>query len=101
MTDTIFKYEIQLVDGIFTIDMPTPVEPIHLGMQHNKIFLWSEVGSGEVKPVKFFIIGTGHPFPILEENESCEHVGTLVGAEGYFVWHLYTIVEWNFEGDDN
>jgi len=91
----VYKYEVPVVDGIFEIYMPTPIEPLHFGLQRGEPYLWAEVDKfGVQEPVKFFIVGTGHPFPVLGKDENEEYIGTVVGYLGHLVFHLYTVVEW-------
>ena len=107
--NVIYKYKVPIIDGIFNIHMPTPIDPLHfglqsittdVGLQEEIPYLWAKVNKlGEIEPVKFFVLGTGHPFPTLEEREYPEYVGTIVGHRGVYVWHLYTVQEW-VEWDD-
>lgn len=106
----IYKYQISIIDGIFRVYMPTPIEPLHfglqsvttdVGLQEEIPYLWAEVNKlGKTEPVRFFVLGTGHLFPKLEENETAEYIGTIVGHRGVYVWHLYTIVEWDWVEDE-
>ena len=84
MRKKIWKYPIKL--GPQTIDMPKGSVIRHFALQNDIPTLWVEVdSSAELVPRNFIIVGTGHTF----ENTSLTYIGTVVGHEGVFVWHLF------------
>lgn len=83
---TVYKYKLELKDGVQEISMPIGAKVLFFTMQKETPTIWAEVNT-EMKgsQIRAFIIhGTGHP---IGPNEN--YVGTTF--DRVFVWHLYEI----------
>lgn len=86
----IFKYLLQLTDGIQAITMPYNAKVLNVQSQNGIIALWAEVyddNSLTSESDKHFVIyGTGHGMP----DNPGSYIGTV--QLGMFVWHIYEVV---------
>ena len=72
--------------------MPSDAVVLSVGTQNGDIYVWALVNT--TKPMsrkKFFVFGTGHPFP--EGTPPLKFVGTVhmtahIGG-GFLVWHVF------------
>lgn len=85
---SIWKFELEILDEQ-TILMPEVVEWLDTQVQRNKICVWAVVETGSKKTAKrFFIKGTGHPFP--EHNETpMVFLNTVQLDGGDFAFHVF------------
>ena len=82
---TIYKYPIEIQDE-FRIVMPTDSEPLHVGMQGDRPYLWVLVNPmNECIQHQFYLMGTGH----IRKVSQATYVGTFQMAEGRLVFHLF------------
>jgi hypothetical protein len=80
----IFKYNIQVTDGVQTVAIPSRGKILHLGVQNDQICVWVLVNQrAPLEDFKFQVFGTGHT--ISEEMRT--YVGTV--HIGPFVWHVF------------
>lgn len=88
---TVFKYQVALDDEWH--DLPIgPEEVVHVDVQGPgwvgaPVMVWAEVpspASDDRPSIRVRVFGTGHLIPA-----HCEHVGSVVCADGALVWHLY------------
>ena len=92
----IWKYPIDVQDGIIEVLMPKDAEVIHVGTQYDIVCLWvivdTERHGDETK--RFRIHGTGHP---LANNTGTPYsifdtyLGTVQTCNGKFVWHIFEV----------
>ena len=81
---TIWKYEINITDEQ-TIMMPKGSRTLSFQLQNGIPCIWAVVEPNvEKEKRKFFIAGTGNPFP-------CEINAMFIGTiqNNGFVWHLF------------
>lgn len=85
---TIWKYELELTDRQ-PIAMPGLANIVHAGLDPaGHICVWAEVDSEAEKADRWIaIIGTGNPFPKLEEQP--RHLGSVTIPP--FAWHVYEV----------
>jgi hypothetical protein len=95
---TIWKYQLEVTDRQ-EISMPTQAKILTVQTQNNILTLWVEVDTDanygiESRKRVIQIIGTGNPFPPLEQNEERKYIGTCQ-MQGLveFVWHVFEIIE--------
>jgi hypothetical protein len=83
----IFKYKMPIKENVF-MELPMGAQLLDFKEQHNGCYLWAMVDpKANMETVHFRILGTGVEF----DCESMSHVGTLICANGYFVWHLFRV----------
>lgn len=88
--NTIWKYPVSSEDE-FVLDMPAGSIPLSVAIQDGSPFLWAAVNSDgtEWERHRFFLRGTGHPFPDLLLHR---FIGTFQ-IEGFgglgLVFHLF------------
>ena len=88
---TVWKYDIPLMPGEFTLDLPLNSLPLYIAEQDAFLRLWVEVDpSASVVPVRFLRVGTGHPME--HSSEQRRYVGSCLAHGGALVWHLFEIV---------
>lgn len=83
------RYEIPVDDQVHTLELTNPplaVAAKSTGFAAYAVELWSEFNAERaLRPVRFTVIGTGHPVPV-----RAEWVGTCDRLDG-LVWHLYEV----------
>ena len=90
----IFKYEVKIEDEQ-VLALPSDAEILHFGLQSGVPYIWVKLDPKELlnpeKPLnrRFKVVGTGHVF----SDEFTEYIGTVIGHEDVFVWHLFEIKE--------
>jgi hypothetical protein len=82
----IFKYQLPIEDCT-EIDMPKGAKVLCVQVQNEQPFLWAEVlpESGLMKLRRFYVIGTGHPMPVLAKR----YIGTFQLVNESFIGHVY------------
>lgn len=86
MTERIWKFPIPFGDDV-KIDMPKGARIIAVQDQECDIMIWAICDElAEREPVRFVIVGTGHPMPAFQVR----HVGTV--QQGRFVWHVFLVL---------
>lgn len=88
---TIYKYELEVKDGIQEVYMPDAADIIHVGEQNGKICMWAEVDTTNISEQRYFhVIGTGHPIPNTKGIPTRSNwTGTVQMPP--FVWHVYEV----------
>lgn len=84
MRTTIWKFPLQLKDGIQLVAMPKDAVVRRFAMQLETVCFWAEVDPlSDGVQHEFVIVGTGHRLPggLFRYVGSCD--------DGPFVWHLY------------
>lgn len=82
MTNTIYKYPLQLKSGAQEVSMPDGAEILHVADQGGHPTIWALVDTEAKEVVRAFgVFGTGHPCP------DHDYIGTA-HANG-FVWHIF------------
>lgn len=90
MHNTIFKYELNLVDKQI-VNLPDGAKIISAQNQRDKVCIWAMVdGKAIDKPRTMAIVGTGNPLPKINPDQKFEHIDT-VQVYG-LVWHVFEIV---------
>ena len=93
----IFKYKIN-IKSEQVILLPPSAEILHFGLQGGVPHIWAKLDP-ELTTVKRWlkVVGTGHEFEdaftIAGNNHVLEYIGTVVGHESVFVWHLFEMKE--------
>ena len=83
---SVWKFPIKIEDE-FHCDLPLGSKILHVDTQGGEAFIWCLVDpAATVRPVKFLLRGTGHPFKEGVALE-CRHVGTF--QNGALVFHLF------------
>lgn len=84
MSFRVYKYPLELVDGIQDVALPAEAKVLHFAMQGRKPTLWALIEPDDkLVPRGFIIHGTGHPVAA-----GLVHCGTTLAPDG-FVWHLF------------
>jgi hypothetical protein len=84
----IWKFPIGIAD-FMGISMPEQADLLHFGLQDGVPMLWALVDPRAMRLQRQFrLVGTGHPV----EMSNAKYVGTVVGHEGQFVWHLFEML---------
>jgi hypothetical protein len=82
---TIYKYPLAIRDEQ---EIPMPGNPVQfkVGLDPaGELCCWALVDpSEEMKPKRFFVVGTGHPVPA----DAYIWIGTV--QQGRFMWHVFT-----------
>jgi hypothetical protein len=83
----IFKYELKVTDEQI-VKMPADARFYSTGLDPSGVLcLWALVTPGfSEKKVKVFVIGTGNPFPV-EDEDKLDFIGRV--NMGPFVWHVF------------
>lgn len=101
----VYRYEVPIDDQWHTLDLTGPV--LHVGQreaelhQAARLAVWAlhidQQPAGlkvEPKPRTFRVFGTGQPLTTQDNAAyTVEHVATVIGADGYLVWHLFEQIE--------
>jgi hypothetical protein len=86
---TVYKYELEVRDGIQFVTVPRGAKFLHLDHQGNplRISLWFEVDTDEflVHDREFQVFGTGHSLPQI----GWDYRGTTIHLTVGLVWHVY------------
>lgn len=83
---SVWKFTLELSDGVQQVSMPINGDIVHFAMQGDVPCLWAHVDPMAEKETRFFSVhGTGHPLP-----DDPVHHGTC--HHGQFVWHLFETV---------
>lgn len=103
--NSIWKYELKLQDTPIELTMPRGTKILHvglqhevvrLGLQHEVVCLWA-LGNSSSEHVQVTRVirmyGTG--WPISEDILLGAYIGTVLTAEGQFVWHFFDAGERN------
>lgn len=97
----IYKEVLENNTGIVPIKLPyvdakeARENILHLELQHDVPCMWFNVVREKMKEFLIVCIGTGHDWEdkLLRE----EYIGSLVVAEGFFVWHYFLVEAEKFE----
>jgi hypothetical protein len=88
MTTQIWKYTLNGM--VNDIQMPMDAEILTVQLQDGQMFnacIWAKVNpENELEKRQFVVIGTGHSF----DDTNHKYIGTY--QEGFFVWHVFEIV---------
>jgi hypothetical protein len=88
MTTQIWKYTLNGM--VNDIQMPMDAEILTVQLQDGQMFnacIWAKVKpENELEKRQFVVIGTGHSF----DDTNHKYIGTY--QEGFFVWHVFEIV---------
>lgn len=88
MVGKVWKYMIQVTDGIQRVEMPVGARVIHGSLVDQEIAIWVEIDMQELRTTyrSFRVYGTGSYI------KTGTHVQTVV-SEGVspYVWHVYEI----------
>jgi hypothetical protein len=87
---TVWKFELELKDGIQEVIIPQYSQIVAVGNQYNEVVFWAEVQTNNKKVVRRFIVhGTGHPITYPTET----YIGTVSTMinNNYLVWHIYEV----------
>lgn len=81
----VWKFALELEEGVQEIDMPMWSDVVHVAMQHGKPTVWAVVTNPEPKTRRQFIVApTGSE---LMEAEQLAYLGAAF--DGPFVWHVF------------
>jgi len=83
---TIWKYEIPIEDGNFSISMPVGSKILSFQVQKGTPMIWCRVNT-DLDLIKrvFKLYGTGHPF----ENKDGKYIGSIQLYNGDLIFHLF------------
>jgi hypothetical protein len=82
----VFKYPIPIQDEV-QIQMPSTGTILSVQEQHGEVVLWALVDDEKpLTPMKFRVVGTGHP---IEDADDLVYVGSVQQAGGALVWHVF------------
>lgn len=85
----IYKYELNLTDGITEIYMPEPGKILHSDFQGLGLFIWALIDTDKPDTLrKFMVVGTGHLIEI--PDEKLQHISTY--QNGLYVFHTFEIL---------
>ena len=91
MGTTIWKYDLPVQDEVIEISMPVGASPLSVGSQFgdpSSVQLWASVDPDvEPAPLRFWIIGTGHPYP--QTDKTLLFIGTVITSGGSLIWHVF------------
>ncbi len=97
MPHKVFKYPLEVMSGVQTLDIPEDAAILHIGSQDDKIMMWYEVNPAEdIKQSHFRVYATGEPIQKYSTkwgDEYPDHLGTV--QMGKFVWHVYRLYLYN------
>lgn len=85
---TIYKYEVEMVGQVFSINLPLESKILDVQVQGGTPYLWvlhEDVTQPKSKR-HFRIVGTGHGIDPLKK---ITHIGTF--QQPPFVWHLFEV----------
>lgn len=83
MSQTVWKYEFKIVDGLQSREWPEETHSLSVEAQNGRLCLWALVDPAKpLETREFRVIGTGFPIP-----PDHEYVGTAQITP--FVWHLF------------
>lgn len=83
---TIYKYRLEK-SGANLIKMPIGAQPLHVGMQDNKVYIWMEVESEyPIESRQLWLYGTG--WDLAEMPRRCPYLGTAQNDQS-LVWHVF------------
>ena len=84
--ERIFKYQLDIVDEQ-TLNLPYTAKILSVIEQHNKVVLYAAVDDEHEPHQRLIrIVGTGHPFPDIEQ---CVYLGTVSTHDGHLIWHVF------------
>jgi hypothetical protein len=91
MHNTIFKYELNLVERQ-DLFLPRLAKIISAQTQREKVCIWAMVDTNEKKENRTIaIVGTGNPLPKINPDEKMVHIDTVQMHS--MVWHVFEIVQ--------
>lgn len=93
MTRQIYRYPLVL-SASQQISVPKDAVPLNLAKQYDVPILWVEFEPHSPQLYETWqieIIGTGHTF----DDDELVPLGSVIMAEGAFVWHIYYKVLFN------
>ncbi len=87
----LYKYTLELGAEVQTLRIPGVRPKVrHVDVQNGKITLWIEVEPGDPSlESNFKVVTTGQPW----NAKAWFHVGTVLWADGLFVWHVLQAVK--------
>jgi hypothetical protein len=68
------------------VRMPSGSRVLHVAMQRGRITLWALCPDSELVERRFVIYATGQSISPFDAEE---YVGTILEADGDFVWHVF------------
>lgn len=85
---TIYKYQLKIMDGIQTIEMPDRSQFLSLHNQNDCVTMWFVVDDPpKIGSLRYFrVVGTGHPW-------NGDNVLSVLGSvlQPPFVWHVMEV----------
>ena len=94
----IYKQKLPLNSGVVHIELPydTAEEARqavrHVGLQFEEPCVWYEhQDNKDMKKFVLIAVGTGHEMGDLVRRE--EHIGTVLVADDFYVWHYFLVDE--------
>jgi len=93
----IFKYKIEITDEQVIL-LPPSGDILHFGLQNDVPYIWVKVDPERTTVKRWFkLVGTGHRFEdgfkVDGNNHILDYIGTVVGHQNTFVWHLFEMKE--------
>lgn len=96
----IYKEELMNNTGFQEIKLPyddaeeARANILHIGMQYDAPHMWFDALRDELKEFLIVCIGTGHDWGDKLRRE--EYIGSMVVADGMFVWHYFLLGKEDF-----
>lgn len=86
MTKTIWKFALDPLNDVMSINMPKGAEVLSAGVQSGIVHLWAVVDpEADKEPRAFLAVGTGH----LTFDDLGRFVGTVMLFDGQLVFHIF------------
>jgi hypothetical protein len=88
----VYKYRLDIADGIQIISLPKEAELLHIGPSNsrNELFLWALTNhdlTAPLLPRQFIVLGTGE---VTKEIE-LQYIGTAIVDT--YVWHVFEVLK--------
>ena len=86
---TIWKFKIEITDGIIRVNLPKGSEILSFQCQHDVPTIWALCDPEEENEEReFCIYGTGHN---ISDIENKRFIGTAQQFGGGLIWHLFEV----------
>lgn len=90
---TIHKYRLEMTDTQH-IDMPEDSVILGTACQFSELCIFARIDTSKpLKSRKFYVVGTGNPFPKSEGDVHVNFIGTALQFEGNIIWHVFQVSE--------
>jgi hypothetical protein len=81
--ESIWKYDLQVEEGMQSIEMPRDAKILTVGAQGQTLCIWAEVVQSNAKEIReFMVLGTGWELP-----PDHNYIGTVQIPP--YVWHIF------------